>query len=100
MLAATSHLPFLISSAVALSTPGEAAGCVGPGFKSASRLAGTPASMMGGVLESNRENVLAALARFQESLREVEAALRSEDEAVLRSVLNLSQAAYRSLAGK
>ncbi|MEW5940603.1 MAG: prephenate dehydrogenase [Chloroflexota bacterium] len=100
MLAATSHLPFLISSALALSAPGGAAGFVGSGFKSASRLAGTPASMMTGVLRSNRENVLAALARFQESLREVEAALRSEEEAVLPSVLDRSRAAYRSLAAK
>jgi prephenate dehydrogenase len=56
--------------------------------------------MMMGVLQSNRENVLAALAQFQESLRKVEAALRSDDEAVLPSALNRSQSAYRSLVGK
>jgi prephenate dehydrogenase len=100
LLASTSHLPFLLASALALSTPGEAGRFVGPGFKSTSRLAGTPASMMMGVLQSNRENVLAALAQFQESLRKVEAALRSDDEAVLPSALNRSQSAYRSLVGK
>ena len=58
ILASTSHLPFLVSSALALATPQDVAPFVGPGFKSTSRLAGTSSSMMLGVLQSNRENVL------------------------------------------
>ena len=38
ILASTSHLPFLISSALALATPQDVTPFVGPGFKSTSRL--------------------------------------------------------------
>ncbi len=71
-LASTSHLPFLLSSALALATPGDVAPFIGTGFKSTSRLAGTSSSMMLGVLQSNRENVLNALHEFQNQLAEIE----------------------------
>ena len=72
ILASTSHLPFLLSSALALATSNDVAQFVGPGFKSVSRLAGTSSSMMLGVLQSNRENVLSALHGLQNQLVEVE----------------------------
>jgi len=56
--AATSHLPFLLSMALAHSTPAEVAPLVGPGFKGNVRLAGTPGSMMLDVLRTNQDNVL------------------------------------------
>jgi prephenate dehydrogenase len=55
---ATSHLPYLISLALAISTPNEVAPLVGPGFKSTVRLAGTPKSMMLDILQTNRDEVL------------------------------------------
>jgi prephenate dehydrogenase len=58
ILASTSHLPFLLASALALATPDNVSAFIGTGFKSTSRVAGTSASMMLGVLQSNRENVL------------------------------------------
>ena len=95
ILASTSHLPFLLSSALALATPGDVASFVGPGFKSVSRLAGTPSSMMLGVLQSNRENVLDALHSLQIQLAEVESILASEDFSALEIVLNNAQSKYR-----
>ena len=97
ILASTSHLPFLISSALARTTPEDVAPFVGPGFKSTSRLAGTSSSMMLGVLQSNRENVLNALHEMQAQLAEIESALSSEDFTKLESLLNESQSAYHSL---
>ena len=97
ILAATSHLPFLISSALANTTPEEVAPFVGPGFKSTSRLAGTPSSMMLGVLQSNRENVLNAIHEMQNQLAEIESALSAEDFTKLESILNKAQASYHSL---
>ena len=91
ILASTSHLPFLLSSALALATPQEVASFVGPGFKSTSRLAGTPASMMLGVLQTNRENVLSALRGLQSRLSEMEAALSANDSLKLESLLNEAQ---------
>jgi len=94
-LAATSHLPFLISSALALATPPEATPFVGPGFKSTSRLAGTSASMMLGVLQTNRENVLDAIHAMQTQLAQLESALSAEDFAKLEALLNEAQSQYQ-----
>ncbi len=99
ILAATSHLPFLISSALALATPQEVASFVGPGFRSTSRLAGTPPSMMLGVLQTNRENVLNALRGIQQQLARLESTLASSDFNQLESVLNESCSSYRTLLG-
>lgn len=97
ILASTSHLPFLLSSALALATPADVASFVGPGFRSASRLAGTPMSMMLGVLQSNRENVLSALHGLQGKLAEVESALASQDSSGLEAILNEAHSRYRVL---
>ena len=97
ILAATSHLPFLLSSALALSTPPEFAPLTGTGFKSTSRLAGTSSHMIVGVLQSNRENILPAIQTFQNSLNQLESALQSENYKQLELLLNQSQSAYQSL---
>jgi prephenate dehydrogenase len=96
ILASTSHLPFLVSSALSLAAPEDVAPFVGPGFKSTSRLAGTSSSMMLGVLQSNRENVLNALRGMQSQLAEIESALSSEDFTKLEALLNEAQAKYQS----
>ena len=97
ILASTSHLPFLISSALARATPENVAPFVGPGFKSTSRLAGTSSSMMLGVLQSNRENVLNALHGMQNQLAEIESALSAGDFAKLETLLNEAQSSYHAL---
>jgi prephenate dehydrogenase len=97
ILASTSHLPFLISSALALATPNDVATFVGPGFKSTSRLAGTSSSMMLGVMQSNRKNVLKALNEMQNQLAEIESALSSEDFKKLEAILNGAQSKYQKL---
>lgn len=97
ILAATSHLPYLLSSALTHATPKEFAPLIGPGFRSASRLAGTPSRMMLGVLESNRDNILNVLQTFRASLDEIEAALKNEDYTRLEDFLHRSRAAYHSL---
>jgi len=99
ILAATSHLPFLISSALSLATPQDVASFVGPGFKSTSRLAGTSSSMMLGVLQLNRENVLNALHEMQNQLAKIEAAISTGEFEKLESFLNEAQAKYQSFTG-
>jgi prephenate dehydrogenase len=95
VLAATSHLPFLISSALALATPQDVTPFVGPGFKSTSRLAGTSSSMMLGVLQSNSENVLNSLHKMQTQLAEIESALSLKDFKKLETILNEAQVRYQ-----
>jgi prephenate dehydrogenase len=89
-IAATSHLPYLVASALALATPCVPEALLGPGFRSTSRLAATPSAMMLGVLQSNRTNLLAALARFRSRLDALEAALIAEDADMLQSLLDQS----------
>lgn len=96
ILAATSHLPFLISSALALTTSSDVTPFIGPGFKSTSRVAGTSSSMMLGVLQSNRENVLNALHGMKSQLAAIESSLASGDFSNLESMLNEAQAKYQS----
>jgi prephenate dehydrogenase len=97
ILASTSHLPFLLASALAITTPESFASFVGTGFKSTSRVADTSSSMMLGVLQSNRENVLNALHGLQKELANIESALSSEDFLRLESVLNEAQTKYQAL---
>jgi len=95
ILASTSHLPFLLSSALALSTNENVTPFVGPGFKSASRLAGTSSSMMLGVLQSNQENILNVLHALQDKLVEIESALGANDFSKLEALLNEAQKKYQ-----
>ena len=97
ILASTSHLPFLLSSALALSTPQDFGALIGTGFKSTSRLAGTPAHMTIGILQSNRENILNAIQTFRHSLDQIESALQNENYLQLISILNQSRSSYESL---
>jgi prephenate dehydrogenase len=97
IFAATSHLPYLLSSALALATSDDAASLVGPGFRSTSRLAGTPSSMMLGVLQSNADNVLASIASFRHSLDVLESALQTGSLETLKSTLDQSRDRYQSL---
>jgi prephenate dehydrogenase len=99
ILASTSHLPFLLASALTLTTPDDFASFIGTGFKSTSRVAGTPSSMMMGVLQSNRKNVLNALSEFQNQLTGIQSALANEDYLTLEAILNQSRSAYQILIG-
>ncbi len=95
ILASTSHLPFLLSSALTLATPLDCIPFIGPGFRSTSRLAGTSSQMTMGILQSNRENVLDAILAFRNSLDQIESALQSQDDIKLESILNRSRSAYQ-----
>lgn len=97
ILASTSHLPFLLSSALAHATPQEFAPFIGPGFRSTSRLAGTPAHMMMGILQSNRDNALNAIQNFRASLDEIESALQAENYAALEAILNQARESHSTL---
>ncbi|GAB4505368.1 MAG: hypothetical protein Fur0043_23630 [Anaerolineales bacterium] len=97
VLAATSHLPYLLASALALATPADCAPLIGPGFRSSARLAGTPSSMMRGVLQSNCDNVLAALDRLQVQIAELKSALLVGDFVSLERHLDAARARYQTL---
>ncbi len=97
ILATTSHLPYLLSSALARATPDDCAALVGPGFRSTSRLAGTPSSMMLGVLQSNADNILIALDLLQEQITDIKSAIIHDDYDVLKSTLDAARTHYLKL---
>lgn len=97
LLASTSHLPYLLSSALIMTTPEEAAPFIGPGFRSSTRLANTPSSMMLGVLQSNRDNIIIALECLQEQLSEIRSSLLENNPGQLKSILDSSLNHYQSL---
>ena len=96
----TSHLPYLLSSALSLVIPADAAPLIGPGFISTSRLAGTPSSMMLGVLKSNRDNILNELRVFMEQLSDIEYAIKENNTTKLESILDKAKNRYHSLTEK
>jgi prephenate dehydrogenase len=88
-VAATSHLPHLLATALALSTPGEAAPLAGPGFRSASRLAAGSAEMKTDIFSTNTPAVLAALQRFRQQMDIIEDTLQHSDFDRLQDLLAL-----------
>ena len=97
ILASTSHLPYLLSSALALVTSDDAVSYIGPGLRSSLRLAGTPSSMMLGVLLSNRDKVMDALRSLQDQLSKIESALEENDSSQLKTILDMAQDHFQSL---
>jgi prephenate dehydrogenase len=97
ILASTSHLPYLLSSALALVTSKNSVKLIGPGFRSSIRLAGTPSSMMLGVLLSNRDKVMDALLSLQDQLSIIESALEEDSSSQLKTILDKAQNQFQSL---
>jgi prephenate dehydrogenase len=86
-VAATSHLPYLLSSALAACTPLEAAPMAGPGFRSTTRLAAQPPALMLDILATNRQNVLGALRRLRTRVDLFDQLLEAEDYPALERLL-------------
>lgn len=97
--AATSHLPYLVAAALSSATPVESAPLVGPGFRSTTRVAATPASTMLDVLVTNREYILESLNEFRQALDTLEGYLSKGDYQDLKTGLDLSAARQRELLG-
>lgn len=86
-VAATSHLPHLLSVALTLATPHEAAPLIGPGFRSMARLARSSPAMRLDILATNRENILEVLGRFRTQLDLLETCLTNDDYNTLWEML-------------
>ena len=97
--AATSHIPYLLASALAATTPHEAAPMVGPGFRSTTRLAASSTRMMRDILATNRQNVLAGLSGLVQHLEQVEELLAGSDFEALEALLDQGLEQGRILAG-
>lgn len=86
--AAVSHLPYLVASALSASTPSQSASLAGPGFRSTTRVAVTPASIMVDVLKSNPGYIRENLARFRMEIDKLEDLIAMEDFNTLNIMLD------------
>jgi prephenate dehydrogenase len=98
--ASTSHVPYLVASALAAATPEEASLLVGPGFRSTTRLAGSDTAMMMDILSTNREPILAALQGVRTQIEQIEALLTGEDEAASAAWMAQARAGHRRLTAR
>ncbi len=96
-VAATSHLPFLVSSALAFATPEEARSLIGTGFRSTARLANSSPRMMADILATNAGNIQMAIHLFKERLSLYETLLEQQDFAGLEEAFRDAGVQYRCL---
>jgi prephenate dehydrogenase len=76
-VAATSHLPYLLSVALVNATPFKVTPLVGPGFQSATRMAASNPEMMRDIFLTNQDQVLRAVRRFITKLENLERLIRA-----------------------
>lgn len=86
-LAATSHLPHLIASALAAATPEEWLQLAATGWADTTRIAAGDAELWTQIFSQNRVAVLDALRRFEHQLAALDSAIAAGDAAALASRL-------------
>jgi prephenate dehydrogenase len=96
-VAATSHTPYLVASALVQATHEETAPLVGPGFRSTSRLAGSSAVMMVDILATNAEYIGGALGAVRERIERMEALLAAGEFEQLAEMLEAGREQYLRL---
>lgn len=70
---------------------------IGPGFRSTARLAPSPWSVMGDILETNRDNILQAIQEFRSDFDQLEKYLRDGDFYLLRERIESAGRTYEDL---
>gem|GEM_PF-131559 len=86
-LAATSHLPHLLASALAVATPAEWLPLAATGWADTTRVAAGDPELWTQVLAQNKPAVLAALDRLSEQLEKLQSDLQDENWSALRETL-------------
>jgi prephenate dehydrogenase len=87
-VAATSHLPHLVASAIAGSTPEGYVGLTASGWQDTTRIAAGDPLLWRQVMLSNRAHLLSALDRFEELLAQWRQALEAGDAVGLERLLD------------
>jgi cyclohexadieny/prephenate dehydrogenase len=98
-LALTSHLPHLLSSALAGILPPELYDLTATGFRDMTRLASGQPGLWSAIFRSNQAHLLTALDRLEEQLRRFREALLQEDRAALETLLQLGKKVRDDLSG-
>jgi cyclohexadieny/prephenate dehydrogenase len=96
-LALTSHLPHLLSSALAGILPPEWHNLTAAGFRDTTRLASGQPNLWSAIFRSNQAHLLTALDRFEEHLRRFREVLLQGDRAALEALLQQGKKARDDL---
>jgi prephenate dehydrogenase len=86
-VAAISHVPHVVASALAAATPEESLPLAAGGWLDTTRIAAADVELWRQILAQNRGHVLKALAQFEKVLSGIRAALESENDAKLLKLL-------------
>ncbi len=90
-LALTSHLPHVVAAALAAVTPPDLLTLTAGGWRDTTRVAGGDPALWEQIFLSNREQVLAALGKYQTELDALSKAIRAGDGPTLRRRLSTAQ---------
>jgi prephenate dehydrogenase len=96
-LALTSHLPHLLSSALAGLLPPELYDLTATGFRDATRLAAGQPALWSAIFRANQTHLLAALDRLEAQLHQFRDALHRDDRAALETLLRQGKKVRDSL---
>ncbi|MCE9608051.1 MAG: prephenate dehydrogenase/arogenate dehydrogenase family protein [Planctomycetia bacterium] len=96
-LAATSHVPHVVASALAGTTPEFYLDFAAGGWRDTTRIAASDSSLWRQILGDNRVEVIAALQLVQTRLAEFLTALESRDDAAVERLLTLGRERRASL---
>jgi prephenate dehydrogenase len=96
-VAYSSHLPHLAASALAGVLPPDAADLAANGFRDTTRVAAGDPALWEAILDANRAEVLAALARLDGRLADFRRALESGDRDAVRALLAAGQRARTAI---
>jgi prephenate dehydrogenase len=86
-VAAISHVPHVVASALAAATPEESLPLAAGGWLDTTRIAAADVELWRQILTQNRSHVLKGLAQFEKVLTGLRAALQSENDAKLLKIL-------------
>lgn len=98
-MAAVSHLPHLLASAIAAATPERYLALCGTGWQDTTRIAAGDAMLWRQILQSNQQHVLASLEQFLAVADEFAGALRTGDSARLEQLLGQAKALRDAVNG-
>lgn len=87
IMAFTSHMPHMVSFALAGSMPMDLLPYTSTGFRDVTRLASSDLAMWSGIAQSNRENVVKAIDYFQNKLTLLREALASQNNTAVNTQL-------------
>jgi prephenate dehydrogenase len=86
-VAVTSHMPHLVASAIAGATPAEYVTLTAGGWLDTTRIAAGDPNLWRQIFFANRENLMAALSRFDQTLANLRRAIEAGDAAALERLL-------------